>query len=67
VKDPIEFMLSASSDLIDDKKAFNEAKFLGSKILDLTAGQQKGIIFLALYLVICALVDAIDLETRLES
>lgn len=61
--DPLEVLLSATSDLVDDEKAFNEAKKIGLKILDLVVGHQKGVIFLALYLVACALVDTIDLKT----
>lgn len=62
MKDPLEVLAFVSSEFVNDKRAFEKAKLIGSSILDLlkkeSPGCPKGAVYLAIYLVVCALVDA---------
>jgi hypothetical protein len=68
VWDPIEVLLEASSEAVGDEKKFNEAKKISGKILSLLdrhcTGHEAAVVFLALYMVIRALVEAIVLGKK---
>lgn len=68
MKEPLKVLAYVSSDLVNDRRAFHDAKTLGGKILEMLQREGEGyrgdVVLFALYLTVCALIDAIELRRK---